>query len=123
LTSRLWLAALLAAAGCASSAPPLPPAADASGANGIAASDLSLDCPRVAQEVETIDARMREANRKIEGERTRNQVVGYFAAVAFAPLVLATEQNQAEKDLVRSLYARRDALMRVAAQKGCSLPL
>jgi hypothetical protein len=38
-------------------------------------------------------------------------------------LLLAAEQNQAEKDLVRSLYARRDVLLRVAAHKGCALPL
>lgn len=66
---------------------------------------------------------MREATHKIEGQRTRNQVVGYFAAVALPPLLLAAEQNQAERDLVRSLYARRDGLLSVAAQKGCALPL
>lgn len=66
---------------------------------------------------------MREATHKIEGQRARNQVVGYFAAVALPPLLLAAEQNQAERDLVRSLYARRDGLLSVAAQKGCALPL
>ena len=115
--------ALVLTAGCASSAPPLPSQAATGSTDGIAAPDLALDCPRIVQEVEAVDARMREANLKIGDERTRNQVVGYFAAVAFAPLVLAAEQNQAERDLVKTLYARRDALIRVATRKGCSLPL
>jgi hypothetical protein len=111
------------AAGCASGAPPLPPETGRGTTDGIAASDLALDCAGVTREVGTVDARMREAVRAIEGERTRNQVVGYVAAVALPPLLLAAERNQAEKDLVRSLYARRDVLLRAAAHKGCALPL
>lgn len=66
------MAALALAAGCASGAPPLPPEAAGGVPAGVATADLALDCPRVAQELEAVDARMREATRKIEGERTRN---------------------------------------------------
>ena len=124
LNNLLPLAALaLLAASCAASAPPLPPPAAAGGTEGIAASDLALDCPRVAHELAAVDAQMREANRRIEGERVRNQAIGYFAGLVMPPLALAAEHNRAERDLVRSLYARRDTLLRVAARKSCPLPL
>lgn len=120
--SRILL--LSALAGCAASAPPLP--ADTTSVNRAKAVDLAafppddiaLTCERIAVERQDIDRRMGDATGKIEGNRTQNQVTGYFGSLV-PPLLLATDGNQAEKAEITQLYGRRDTLVKLGAAKGC----
>lgn len=114
----------LLATGCASSAPPLPD--DTTSVNraqtitldAFSKEDAGLSCDQIAAERQGIDAQMREANGKIEDNRTQNQVAGYFGSMLLVPLA-ATEGNQAEKDQIKQLYGRQDTLIKLATVKGC----
>jgi hypothetical protein len=111
-------------AGCAASAPSLPP--DTTGLNRqrelrleeFAKEDAALSCDEIAGQRQTLAAEMRAANERIEANRKQNQVAGYFGALFLVPYV-ATEGNYAEKDAVTRLYARQDTLIRLATAKGC----
>jgi hypothetical protein len=117
--------ALIGLAGCATSAPALPP--DTTSINR--SRPLTLDdftpqaramsCADIALERQKISNAMKTANTAIEGNRTRNQVAGYFAALAFFPIV-ATENNDAEKDEITKLYKRQDLLIQLGALKHCA---
>lgn len=124
--SRLACAgfAVLMLVGCAGSAPPLP--VDTTSVNrsksvslaDFSAADAQLSCEQIDQERQDIAATMKEANGRIEDNRTQNQVAGYLGAHLLLPLV-ATEGNQAEKDQIAQLYVRQDILIKLAATKGC----
>jgi len=55
----------------------------------------------------------------IEGNRTQNQVAGYFGSLFIIPYV-ATNNNDAEKDKIAQLYQCRDTLIRLNAAKSCA---
>ncbi len=61
---------------------------------------------------------MHADNGKIEGNRTRNQIAGYFGALYLVPLVAMEANDPEKKDLV-ALYARRDVLIKLNTVKGC----
>lgn len=117
------LSALLVA-GCAAPAPPLP--TDTTSVNrtqsitlnAFSTDDAALSCDEIATERRVIDKQMRATNGQIEGNRTQNQVAGYFGALLVVPLI-ATEGNQAERDQITKLYARQDILIKLAAVKSC----
>lgn len=110
--------------GCAGSAPPLP--TDTTSANAVAhatladfsPSDAALSCAQIQSEGTAIEDRMRADNGKIEGNRTRNQIAGYFGALYLVPLV-AMEPNDPEKKELVALYARRDVLIKLTTVKAC----
>lgn len=116
---------VLLVAGCAASAPPLP--ADTTSINrtqsialdAFSKQDAALSCDQIAVQLQDLDQQMREANGRIEGNRTQNQVAGYFGSLLFLPLLVATEGNQTEKDEITRLYGRRDTLIKLAAVKEC----
>ncbi|MDR3439784.1 hypothetical protein [Telmatospirillum sp.] len=116
------MAVLLAA--CASSAPPLPVdttsvnRVQSIGMDAFSKEDAALSCDRIAAERRDIDAQMQAATGKIEDNRTQNQVAGYLGSQLLLPL-LATDNNQAEKQQISQLYARRDVLIKLAAVKDC----
>lgn len=119
---------VLLVAACASSAPPLP--ADTTSLNrtqslsldAFSKEDAARSCEQIAAERHEVESRMQEDNRRIEGNRTRNQVAGYFGALAVVPLV-ATEGNEAEREEITRLYGRQDTLIKLAAVKGCQTRL
>ena len=70
------LVVCFALVGCASAPPPLPPP------HAIAATKAAPDkvvCNWLAHDSEQIDQSMRAANARIEGERSRNQMLTYFS--------------------------------------------
>ena len=117
---------LLVLTACASGAPPLPPDTSAAGQSDrltldqFASADRALSCSQIESEEKRIDLSMRAANAKIEGNRTQNQVAGYLGAMLIVPLV-ATDNNNEEKEKIRALYTRRDVLITLAAVKKCGV--
>src|SRR5689334_16583498 len=85
--------ALIGLAGCATSAPTLPP--DTTSINrsrSLAVEDFTpqaraMSCTDIALERQKISNAMKTANAVIEGNRTRNQIAGYFAALYIVPIV------------------------------------
>lgn len=110
--------------GCAASAPPLP--LDATSVNRVQSlalssftkEDAALSCDQIVAERQQIDVALAQNNEQIEGNRTRNQVAGYFGALFVIPLV-AIDNNGAEKDEITRFYARRDILVKLGTVKGC----
>jgi hypothetical protein len=118
-------AALLLLAGCAASAPKLPP--DTTSVNrshsltiaDFADSERALSCDGVAGERRQVADALAAANARIEANRTQNQVAGYFAGLFIVP-ALATEGNYADKDEITRLYQRQDTLIHLATVKNCA---
>lgn len=112
------------AAGCATSAPPLPPdrtSADHSGQPTLAEfdeHDRALSCDNIASEWRATSDAIAANNRVIEGNRTQNQVAGYFGALFIVPAI-ATNNNDAEKDQITRINQRRDTLIRLNTAKHC----
>lgn len=126
---RLGLpAAALLLAGCASSAPPLPP--DTTGVTSthhialgdFAPADAALTCNQINDERHKITASMAAANKSIESNRSGNQTAAYIGAVVTPLAYLATEGNYADKDAVKELYSRQDTLIKLGALKACPAP-
>jgi hypothetical protein len=123
--SRLATAALLLLAGCAGSAPSLPP--DTTSVNrsrtltlaDFAEADRTLSCDAIGNERRQIADTVAAANARIEANRTKNQVAGYFAGLFIVPAI-ATEGNYAEKDEIARLSQRKDTLIQLASVKGCT---
>lgn len=117
--------------GCASEAPPLPP--DTTSINRtheLTLEDFTPDaramtCDQIAAERQQIAVAMQQANDKIAGNRTRNQVaVGFvsFGAGILAPALLMTDSNEGEKDEITTLYQRQDTLIKLGSLKHCPTP-
>ncbi len=124
---RAAVAALLLA-GCSSAAPPLPP--DTTSINrthDLTINDFTpeaqaMSCGDIADERQKIADAMKGANDAIAGNRTRNEVAaGIFdlGGLVAAPALLASNNNDAEKDQITKLYARRDTLIKLATLKHC----
>jgi hypothetical protein len=114
------LAACLAAAACARSAPPLP--ASYSGTVPdvqLSEEEKSLTCPAVDSRIAASQQRTQELEGVIKGNRQSNEVIGYVAAVVVPPLALATESNSKEKKELDGLQAERDRLYLVRRAKSC----
>jgi hypothetical protein len=87
--------------------------------DSFAKEDAALSCEQIGSERASVDAALRDANSKIEGNRTQNQVAGYFGSTLLLPL-LATESNSDEKKEITRLYGRRDVLLKLGGVKGCA---
>jgi len=84
-----------------------------------------MSCNQIADERHKISDAMRGANSAVEANRTYNQVlVGFssFGGLVFAPLLLATDNNDPEKNEITQLYERQDTLIKLAALKRCRAP-
>jgi len=122
---------MAALTGCASEAPPLPP--DTTSIDRT--HDLTLDdftpearamsCDQLVDERGKIADAMHKANSAADASRTRNQIlVGFssFGGLIFTPLLLAAENNTAEKNAINQLYERQDTLIKLGALKHCPAP-
>jgi hypothetical protein len=120
--------AALILSGCVASAPALPP--DTTSANAathakledFSSADAALTCADINAEGASIESRMQADTGKVEGNRTRNQIAGYFGALYLVPL-LAMEPNDPEKKDIAKLYARRDILIKLSVVKSCPMPI
>lgn len=121
-----WLifAAAALATGCATSAPSLPPdttSVDHGGQPTLAEfgeHDRTLSCDNIANEWHATNDAIAANNRVIEGNRTQNQVAGYFGALFIVPAI-ATNNNDSEKDKIVQINQRRDTLIKLNAAKHC----
>lgn len=117
--------ASLLMAGCAASAPALPP--DTTSVNrgqtislqDFSPEDRALSCEQIAAERRQISDAKQGANSRIEANRARNQVAGFIGSAVFLPAYIATEGNYREKEEVAKLYARQDTLIKLAGVKHC----
>ena len=115
-------------AGCALSAPPLP--TDTTSINR--ARDLTIDdftpearamnCDEIALERRKTADTMQAVTRTLDESRERNLVITRIGVLVFTPLLLAAENNSAEKDQISKLYERQDMLIKLATLKRCPAP-
>jgi hypothetical protein len=120
--------AALILCGCVASAPALPP--DTTSANAashakladFSPADAAMSCADIAAEGASIESRMAADTGKVEANRTRNQIAGYFAALYLVPIV-ATDSNSQEKKDIAKLYERRDILIKLSVVKSCPMPV
>jgi hypothetical protein len=111
-------------AGCATSAPPLPPDTTSVGSSqslsdkAFSGADLSLSCTDITAQQQQISKTRESAHSEIESNRTQNQVAGYFGAFFVVPLA-AAEGNKREREAITQGYQRQDELTQLAALKQC----
>jgi hypothetical protein len=123
--SRFAAATVLFLAGCATPAPKLPPDTTSVNRNrtltmaDFVEPDRALSCDAIASERRQIADGVAAANARIEANRTKNQVAGYFGGLFIVP-ALATEGNYAEKDDIVRLSQRKDTLIQLANVKACA---
>lgn len=63
----------------------------------LTAEQRTAECTRLSTEIATLRGEMHEIEELIAGHRTRDQVAGYIAAVAFPPLALGIDQQTSRK--------------------------
>ena len=106
-------------------APPLPPDTTGStSAHHVSAADFTpqdreLSCVQIGEQRGALHEGIDKANANIAGNRTGNQVAGYFGALFVLPLV-ATQGNYSDKDVIKAAYVRLDTLNQLAVYKACS---
>lgn len=116
------LAVLVAAAGCARTAPTLPedrslsPAAQRLSGEDKASADMRLSCGQIAGELRSNRDAAAAMEAHIAGQRTRNQAALFVGGVAGAPF---TEGSEAEKGRLNALQESRDRLLRISVAKNC----
>ena len=79
-----------------------------------------LNCAEVYQELENLAEHDSRLEKTIQGNRGKNQTVGYFAAVLFPPLLFAAENDKSIKALLDQNQRQRDHLILVQKAKRCS---
>ena len=114
--SRAGLALLLALGGCARPAPALPPAGAPQ-----AVVPPAGDCADIDRRLAAQAAEMDRLEAEIAAHRGSNQALGYFSAVLFPPLLLATEGNSAEKTALDARQQDRDRLLAERAAARCPM--
>jgi hypothetical protein len=78
-----------------------------------------LGCAEIEREWRETAQERSKAEANIAANRAHNQAIGYFGAVFFLPLLLATEHNEADKERFLELQQRRDVLVELARAKRC----
>ncbi|MPY68867.1 MAG: hypothetical protein GEU92_02145 [Alphaproteobacteria bacterium] len=127
--NRLGPAVVLAlfAAACSRAAPELPPditSVEGRNDNTPAAyqeAELALSCEEIDARLFEISQAMDELEGTVAGNRRKNQTIGYIGAVLFMPLMLAAEENAAEKKALDDHQGTRDRLFGLRAMKRCPL--
>ena len=117
-TSILILFIGLAAAGCARAAPSLPSAQTIAPVQMEAAERLAA-CTAIDEQLATSQQRTAELDAIIHSNRRSNQAIGYVAAITLPPLMLAAEENSAEKAELDRLQAERDQLYAKRRAAAC----
>ncbi len=127
MSKVVFVAAMIALAACARSAPELPPdygsvnAQAQLSAADFAESDLRMTCGDIVSEQEDMTREARNLTGVIEGNRGRNQIAGYFGGLFLFPL-LAVKENPAEKRKLDTMQARWDTLTQLKRFKQCDSP-
>ena len=112
---------------CARSSPELPPnLSDRPAEQRLLQGDsesaeAKLDCVGLLQERERNRQTTDELEKKIAGNRGRNQAVGYFAGVVFPPLLLAVKPDSDIKTTLDQLQVQRDRIDRLTQAKKCAV--
>ncbi len=110
--------------GCAGSAAPLPKdratstKAEIEAQLGITPTDRQMTCGQIAKERTDIAQSTAALEQKIQGNRSRNQVAGYFAYLFLVPVVAIENDTEAKEELSR-LQMRRDQLNYLKAEANC----
>lgn len=113
-----------ALAGCARPAVELPPDTGALPPsarlteNDRGAPEARWDCGRLRSALRNNEDESSALEKKIQGERGRNQAA-VFVAAYLPPAVLAANQQQQKKQRLDELQIQRDRLHRLIAAKAC----
>lgn len=78
-----------------------------------------LSCGDIDERLQKIAQTMDKLENRISSNRGDNQALGYFSAVLFPPLLLATEENASEKASLDDNQSKRDRLIGLRTAKKC----
>lgn len=117
-TSILILSIGLAAAGCARPAPSLPSAQTIAPVQ-MEEEERLVACTAIDEQLVASQRRTTELDAVIQSNRRSNQAIGYVAAITLPPLMLAAEENSAEKAELDRLQAERDHLYAKRRAAAC----
>ncbi|WP_025899436.1 hypothetical protein [Sneathiella glossodoripedis] len=127
LRSVLVLLALSVVNGCARSAPDLPPSFSEANKHeiekeiGVSEEQKRLTCEQIKSRQDEILIRYTENEAVIKSNRAHNQVVGYFGAVLFLPLLVAADHDQEAKTELDNLQKEKDQLNYLVKVKNCAI--
>ena len=96
-------------AGCARSAPDLPPNFGSAPSPQMEEGARVQRCTALKTEIGTLRDEIKVAEDVIAGRRHQDQVQGYFAAVLFPPAMLLIDQQKAQKNALDNRQAQIDA--------------
>jgi hypothetical protein len=101
---------LLALAGCAHDATPLPPVGAAQRVNVAPMSESArlARCEALRTEVATFRSEIATIREVMAGRRTEDQVGGYLAGLLFPPIVLVADQQTSRKAALDERQAKVD---------------
>ncbi|CAN0493646.1 unnamed protein product, partial [Phaeothamnion confervicola] len=81
--------------------------------------EAKLSCTELKEEGGRIHLAASQNEATIAGNRGHNQAVGYAGGVLFAPLLLAARNDDAAKQSLDELQAKKDRVDRLLKAKGC----
>jgi hypothetical protein len=117
----------LVLAGCARSAPDLPPdvgsvkPSETLSADRFSEAELALGCAAIDDEQRHLVREASKLTGVIEDNRAHNQAVGYFGGLFLVPLV-AARTNEDEKAQLDRMQAHWDTLELLKRYKSCEAP-
>ena len=118
---------VLAVAGCARSAPELPPVSSHASTQRpskfetLARYIKEADCAELDERFDKLDRKDAMLEGYVKSNRTSNQLSYYFSAL-FPPLMFATENDDGAKAGLDLNQAQRDQLIVAYREKGCTAP-
>lgn len=83
------------------------------------AEDKLLTCPELSSQEQQVREAMDVNEALIEGDRTKNQVAGYFASFLLFPLVAVENNTDAKENLFR-LQNRLDQIQYLQKFNACT---
>ncbi len=113
---------LFAVAGCARSAPDLPPETIAPAAQANDAPGRLQRCDALAKEIVATREEMAEIEDVLAGKRHGDQVKGYLADVLFPPALLVMDQHKEQKKALDERQAKVDADLAEERRLRCPTP-
>jgi hypothetical protein len=117
-SSSPCIGAALLVFGCAAPAPALPP--EQAPSQGQAVAHDPAACASITLEWLQAGEARSAAEARIAATRFQNQVLGYFSAILFLPLIVGIDNNDLEKASLVTLQEKRDSLILRAKEGNCS---
>ena len=78
-----------------------------------------LSCAEVDAELLALENSSKDHIQEIEGNRKKNQMIGYIGSMFFLPLYLATDNDLDKKEKIKNINKAKDELYKFKVFKKC----